>query len=317
MIPGYFYPRPPRGGRLAFFICYHTPSCYFYPRPPRGGRLTTLVHGIAHGQISIHALREEGDIGQRQGQTPEAISIHALREEGDSPAFNGSNDHIRFLSTPSARRATVTSSTLRRRARTFLSTPSARRATSLNGLGRSPENNFYPRPPRGGRLAGRANGWDTTLDFYPRPPRGGRPYNGHPVIRKYIISIHALREEGDDGFADAVNYFFISIHALREEGDGRASTGSRLMVNFYPRPPRGGRRTHYRREINRWRFLSTPSARRATRGSAAGAPPLAISIHALREEGDPPTRLPCHQISYFYPRPPRGGRLGMTGSTVI
>ena len=127
---------------------------------------------------------------------------------------------------------------------------------------------------------------ETHSDFYPRPPRGGRPYNGHPVIRKYIISTPALREEGDDGFADAVNYFFISIHALREEGDGRASTGSRLMVNFYPRPPRGGRRTHYRREINRWRFLSTPSARRATRGSAAGAPPLAISIHALREEGD-------------------------------
>ena len=34
-----------------------------------------------------------------------------------------------------------------------------------------------------------------------------------------------------------------------------------------------------------------------------------ISIHALREEGDPPCarRLPSNRN--FYPRPPRGGRL--------
>ena len=34
---------------------------YFYPRPPRGGRLDIfLVVGLAE-VISIHALREEGD----------------------------------------------------------------------------------------------------------------------------------------------------------------------------------------------------------------------------------------------------------------
>ena len=33
-------------------------------------------------------------------------------------------------------------------------------------------------------------------------------------------------------------------------------------------------------------FLSTPSARRATRGPADGARLVSISIHALREEGD-------------------------------
>ena len=39
-----------------------------------------------------------------------------------------------------------------------------------------------------------------TLNFYPRPPRGGRP--SYAVIRPRCllrISIHALREEGDDG----------------------------------------------------------------------------------------------------------------------
>ena len=34
---------------------------------------------------------------------------------------------------------------------------------------------------------------------------------------------------------------YISIHALREEGD-QASSGSRpALCHFYPRPPRGGR----------------------------------------------------------------------------
>ena len=33
------------------------------------------------------------------------------------------------------------------------------------------------------------------------------------------ISIHALREEGDPAFIDALAVLRISIHALREEGD--------------------------------------------------------------------------------------------------
>ena len=60
-------------------------NSYFYPRPPRGGRLRVGVHQLGAGGISIHALREEGD-GDRAGQGFHAalISIHALREEGDT-----------------------------------------------------------------------------------------------------------------------------------------------------------------------------------------------------------------------------------------
>ena len=36
------------------------------------------------GRISIHALREEGDIGVVLEAADLEISIHALREEGDS-----------------------------------------------------------------------------------------------------------------------------------------------------------------------------------------------------------------------------------------
>ena len=56
----------------------------------------------------------------------------------------------------------------------------------------------------------------------------------------------------------------ISIHALREEGDFN-------KFHFYK---------------NNFTFLSTPSARRATRKKAAANDIEVISIHALREEGD-------------------------------
>ena len=56
----------------------------------------------------------------------------------------------------------------------------------------------------------------------------------------------------------------ISIHALREEGD-RSPTGT---------------------TTTRILFLSTPSARRATRTNFLLVRPCKISIHALREEGD-------------------------------
>ena len=65
-------------------------------------------------------------------------------------------------------------------------------------------------------------------------------------------------------------------------------TGTRCQsLNFYPRPPRGGRRVRpvlslYVLSI----FLPTPSARRATAVHPPSADHRLISTHALREEGD-------------------------------
>ena len=56
----------------------------------------------------------------------------------------------------------------------------------------------------------------------------------------------------------------ISIHALREEGDTITATTQLRSSNFYPRPPRGGRRRIHPCIVQKSRFLSTPSARRAT-----------------------------------------------------
>ena len=66
----------------------------------------------------------------------------------------------------------------------------------------------------------------------------------------------------------------ISIHALREEGD----IIQKLLIPVD------------------LKFLSTPSARRATQVELVLVPRLGISIHALREEGDSKNR---DKISIF------------------
>ena len=102
---------------------------YFYPRPPRGGRLAALCTVRDELEISIHALREEGDSQVLVHVQNIHISIHALREEGDLTAKANGREPSKFLSTPSARRATAMSVGFIP-ARIFLSTPSARRATA-------------------------------------------------------------------------------------------------------------------------------------------------------------------------------------------
>ena len=79
----------------------------FYPRPPRGGRPCSPSVSTVDGTISIHALREEGDHCFAHVPRFSVISIHALREEGDRRDYVDRVDAYQFLSTPSARRATL------------------------------------------------------------------------------------------------------------------------------------------------------------------------------------------------------------------
>ena len=110
-----------------------------------------------------------------------------------------------------------------------------------------------------------------------------------PCAMSEVISIHALREEGDFLIVGDVNIQFpISIHALREEGDLARWVlicgCSKISI-------------HALREEGDERLCS--QCRTA----------CSISIHALREEGDDPVYVPSLRKRYFYPRPPRGGRL--------
>ena len=156
----------------------------------------------------------------------------------------------------------------------------------------------------------------------------------HHLCRKARgISIHALREEGDpkSGNALSIGRTFlstpsarratqrkllrrvavrISIHALREEGDAPHSPSSRPRSYFYPRPPRGGRPWSYLTTTKVLYFYPRPPRGGRPVTAPATAPAPSISIHALREEGDPDTAVPFSGFCNFYPRPPRGGRLG-------
>ena len=170
-----------------------------------------------------------------------SISTCALREEGDVRTSSAKPNFLPFLSTPSARRATRIGWRSPPTAQ-FLSTPSARRATVRCGL----------LPP-------------TRYDFYPRPPRGGRPCSCRRRVPPAGISIHALREEGDVAGRRGQLLHRISIHALREEGDRRRERRTTRSRDFYPRPPRGGRQYPRGKVCKGKVFLSTPSARRATR----------------------------------------------------
>ena len=140
------------------------------------------------------------------------------------------------------------------------------------------------------------------------------------------ISIHALREEGDEDKRRYLSAHCISIHALREEGDTEVKKGVNIvfeflstpsarratscgrvtrwtLLNFYPRPPRGGRRVRCRSSLRINKFLSTPSARRATGGVPRTRGRASISIHALREEGDVGITVPVDDESEFLSTP--------------
>ena len=197
-------------------------------------------------------------------RSPTIISIHALREEGDLSPCAALLLRLEFLSTPSARRATFVPSRLLWEHFEFLSTPSARRATGFGAQTPSGGYDFYPRPPRGGRQDSETNGF--RIIKFLSTPSARRATTRPPRPRRWhSISIHALREEGDPDaprLTEMRKLFLstpsarrathppvgggdvegISIHALREEGDVRK-----------------GRKMQWYGS-----FLSTPSARRAT-----------------------------------------------------
>ncbi len=217
-----------------------------------------------------------------------AISIHALREEGDRVRANSQSSRSSFLSTPSARRATLFSFFFARIRK--ISIHALREEGDLYQLSAlsSARTDFYPRPPRGGRRD-RRNVSNADKYFYPRPPRGGRPVpSSAPCDRLSNFYPRPPRGGRPNGKHAQIPRYYISIHALREEGD--------VVIRMIA--------------LVSTLFLSTPSARRATVTSPDSRLQIPISIHALREEGDRRSKGGGQSGQNFYPRPPRGGRHG-------
>ena len=145
----------------------------FLSTPSARRATTTTVQDGAITEISIHALREEGDAVQSRLQVQQRYFYPRPPRGGRPSRHQACHDTCEFLSTPSARRATY-----------------------RHGAQESKGFDFYPRPPRGGRRR------------RTRRPARPRRISIHALREEgdagvwcfrppSWISIHALREEGD------------------------------------------------------------------------------------------------------------------------
>ena len=192
----------------------------------------------------------------------------------------------------------------------FLSTPSARRATVQRRVDSSAGGNFYPRPPRGGRLLFLFGGKNMPEFLSTPSARRATPsfVSRSRTNCEFLSTPSARRATWTSAIKTWEELKFLSTPSARRATRccQKYCPGCRY---FYPRPPRGGRRffahgmnhsfrisIHALREEGdvgqhtegggRFLFLSTPSARRATVWILKGDASNDISIHALREEGD-------------------------------
>ena len=189
----------------------------------------------------------------------------------------------------------------------FLSTPSARRATyppdlrqrsgriSIHALREEGDGHFsavtvsnlyfYPRPPRGGRRCLDRLFRAFLFDFYPRPPRGGR--------RARVGICHLISG-------------FLSTPSARR---ATAQCRPRPSYPIFLSTPSARRATQGIEQGNaRVRFLSTPSARRATLAQQSTGYTGAYFYPRPPRGGRRGAGTRRQQIPHFYPRPPRGGR---------
>ena len=146
------------------------------------------------------------------GRADRVISIHALRGEGDLDTLNRSIRVLRFQSTPSVGRATLFMCFEKIVSVIFQSTPSVGRATKWT----------YPKT-------------------------GGAKFQSTPSVGRATKIAIPIRKRG-----------VISIHALRGEGDSSRCSSVSPLIDFNPRPPWGGRLRNRRRVVHIEHFNPRP-----------------------------------------------------------
>ena len=191
----------------------------FYPRPPRGGRRASAAGCAFERVISIHALREEGDVENSKFTRYHENFYPRPPRGGRRDALIDGVEVIQFLSTPSARRATVVYNTLLgqlwisihalREEGDLLQTPFIQNNLLISIHALREEGDRATTSPRSNQ----------SISIHALREEGDLCYDMARVVPR-PISIHALREEGDlHGNAELKPGMDISIHALREEGD--------------------------------------------------------------------------------------------------
>ena len=190
-----FYPRPPRGGRLRHSSKLQQDKGYFYPRPPRGGRLCIpCACWLCPRFLSTPSARRA-----TAHKCPHCaglhISIHALREEGDLPWLSLCSAIGKFLSTPSAWRATDAPLIWATSLMYFYPRP-LRGGRRFRPCSYTAPWYFYPRPLRGGRQPSVSAPGCNYIFLSTPSARRATGESCHRGCRR-DISIHALCEEGD------------------------------------------------------------------------------------------------------------------------
>ena len=222
-----------------------------------------FICGILFHNISIHALCEEGDPQGCSVLRTEVISIHALCEEGDPAATPSSTGRYDFYPRP-LRGGRLSSQMFPWDPFSFLSTPSARRATldvldvlhpdaisihalceegdlrRLCGQGREACISIHALCEEGD--VDRAVVLRALAEFLSTP--SARRATATASTKSYwgqrFLSTPSARRATTYKHVRAAATI-ISIHALCEEGDLTWPTEAGETVNFYPRPLRGGR----------------------------------------------------------------------------
>ena len=215
----HFYPRPPRGGRLISLSIVMAAEIFL--STPSARRATCHPASFLRlWEISIHALREEGDC-RKWSTTSSRQNFYPRPPRGGRPVLcrwaglvqnfyprpprGGRRVNERWLRTGdgiSIHALREEGDTMQHKAgnrcSVFLSTPSARRATAPFMRGLTLIQGFLSTPSARRATLSSSPSSSAGVHFYPRPPRGGR--------RDLL----------------------------------QASESKHLY--FYPRPPRGGRR---------------------------------------------------------------------------
>ena len=190
----YFYPRPPRGGRLAEGD--EIPFTKIFLPTPSARRATHLRQDSGQRkQISTHALREEGDGFEHSGP-PCRADFYPRPPRGGRQSSRPLQRLLRlFLPTPSARRATAQKKVIALPVE-FLPTPSARRATKYRHV--RPRADFISTHALREEGDGRGTFADPSAIIFLPTPSARRATSGgsYPGLQS-SISTHALREEGD------------------------------------------------------------------------------------------------------------------------
>ena len=211
---------------------------------------------------------------------------------------------------------------------------------------------FYPRPPGGGRPSVFLQACSALISIHALRVEGDLPLPAPSAFSPVFLSTPSgwratcrisISCSAADGFLSTPSGWRATLFEQREglvlrclstPSGWRATLFEQrevLVLRFLSTPSGWRATTPSQMPFSNEKFLSTPSGWRATCPKAPAHPHAAISIHALRVEGDCSSRgsqgrrgrisihalrvegdkrLYCFGVlkAYFYPRPPGGGR---------